>query len=309
EGGEAGPDVYKGETIQRLNKLDDGRLILAHGKNAHHMLQVTGLENVRRFSGSFDLTADQAKQAAVRISEQKEKSDETAPIRITLAKNAPTVDGKLDDWDWKAASAIGHKEGSPRAEVALKTVGKNLFAAFKVFKKGAYVNTAKDDATQLFLTGDAVELRFRAEPAADPKDKKPIMGDCRVIIGKKEGKTVAVLYRAVVPNAKNPVVFRNPAGKEVPFDSVEVIKDAVVAIVDTADGYLVEASLPIDFLGGNLWSARSIPGDAGIIVADSTGRRVARICRFNKDTQVVSDIPTEAALQPELWGTFLVGKE
>lgn len=309
EGGEAGPDVYKGETIQRLNKLDDGRLILSHGKNAHHMLQVTGLENVKRFSGSFELTAEQAKQAAVRLSEQKEKADESAPISITLAKNPPTVDGKLDDWDWKAAGAIGPKDGMPRAELALRTVGKNLFAAFKVFKKGPYVNTAKADPTQLFLTGDAVELRFRAEPAADAKDKKPIMGDCRLVMGKSDGKPVAILYRAVVPNAKNPVVFRNPAGTEVVFDSVEVVKDAVVTIADTADGYVVEASLPIDFLGGNLWPSRSIPGDAGIIVADSTGRRVVRICRFNKDTQVVSDVPTEAALQPEKWGSYLVGKE
>ena len=77
----------------------------------------------------------------------------------------------------------------------------------------------------------------------------------------------------------------------------------------TPDGYLVAASIPIDVLGGNLWANRSIPGDAGIIVADSTGRRVARICRFNSDTQVVSDVPTEAALQPERWGTILVDKK
>ncbi|MFZ2656778.1 MAG: hypothetical protein WAX69_17730, partial [Victivallales bacterium] len=310
EGGEPGPDVYKGETIQCLNKLDDGRVILAHGKNAHHMLQVTGLENVKRFSGSFELTEEQAKLALARVSEQKAKADETAPILVTIKKNPPVVDGKLDDWDWNTASAIGSKDGTPRAEVAMQTSGKNLYAAFKVFKKGAYVNTAKDDPSQFFLTGDAVELRFRAEPAVDPKDKKLSMGDCRVVIGKKDGKPVAVLYRAVVPNAKNPAIFRNPAGTEVVFDAVEVLKDAVVTIIDTNDGYVVEASLPIDFLGGNLWPNRIIPGDAGVIIADSTGRRVARICRFNKDTQVVNDIPTEAALQPEKWGTFLVdGKE
>jgi hypothetical protein len=132
------------------------------------------------------------------------------------------------------------------------------------------------------------------------------MGDCRLVIGKVDGKPVAVLYRALVPNAKTPVVFRNPAGKEVVFDAVEVVKNAAVTILDTPDGYLVEASIPIDFLGGNLWPNRSIPGDAGIIVADSGSRRIARICRFNSDTQVVSDVPTEAALQPERWGTILV---
>lgn len=306
EGGEPGPDLYKGETVQYLNKLDDGRVILAHGKNAHHFMQVTGLDTVRRFSGSFELTEEQAQQAQAKVSEQKAKSDEVAPIRIAPVKNPPAVDGKLDDWDWKSASTIGPKDGMPRAEVALQTVGKNLYAAFKVLKKGAYLNTAEDDPSQIFLSGDAVELRFRADPAADAKEKMPIMGDCRLVIGKRAGKPVAVLYRAVVPNAKNPVVFRNPAGKEVSFDSVEVLKDSVVTITDTEDGYLVEASLPIDFLGGNLWPNRSIPGDAGIIVADSTGRRVVRICRFNKDTQVVSDIPTEAALQPENWGTFQI---
>ncbi len=307
EGGEPGPDVYKGETIQHLNKLDDGRVIFAHGKNAHHMLQVTGLDAVKRFSGSLALTTEQASLAAARIAERKEKADEAAPIRIALTKDPPTIDGKLDDWDWKTAAAIGPKEGAPRAEVALRTVGKNLYAAFKVFKKGAYLNTAKDDFAQLFLTGDAVELRFRADPAADPKGKKPLMGDCRIVIGKVDGKPTAAIYNALVPNAKNPRVFRNPAGVEVSFDAVEILKDATVAITDTADGYVVEAALPANSLG-NLWPKRELPGDAGVIIADSTGRRVARICRFNKDTQVVSDVPTEAALQPELWGSFLVDK-
>jgi hypothetical protein len=306
DGGEAGPDMYKGETIQRLNKLDDGRVILAHGKNAHHFMQITGLENVRRFSGSFELTEEQAKLAERGQLEQKAKDADSAPIRVVLAKTPPAADGKLNDWDWKSASAIGPKEGAPRAEVALQTSDVNLYVAFKVFKKGPYVNTAKGDPTQIFLSGDAVELRFRAQPAADPKDKNPAMGDCRLVIGKVDGKPVAVLYRALVPNAKTPVVFRNPAGKEVVFDAVEVVKNAAVTILDTPDGYLVEASIPIDFLGGNLWPNRSIPGDAGIIVADSGSRRIARICRFNSDTQVVSDVPTEAALQPERWGTILV---
>ena len=309
DGGEAGPDVYKGETVQYLNKLDDGRVILAHGKTAHHFMEVTGLENVKRFSGAFELTAEQAKLALERLSEQKAKAEDSAPIRVVIKKNPPAVDGKLDDWDWKSASSIGPKEGAPRAEAALQTSGKNLYAAFKVFKKGPYVNTAKDDPSQIFLTGDAVELRFRAQPAADPKDKNPIMGDCRLVIGKVDGKPVAVLYRALVPNAKTPVVFRNPAGKEVVFDSVEVLKNAIVTIDDTPDGYVVEASIPLDFLGGNLWGNRSIPGDAGIIVADSTGLRVARICRFNSDTQIISDLPTEAALQPERWGTILVDEK
>ncbi len=302
-GGEPGPDVFKGETIQTLNKLDDGSVILAHGKNAHHFLQVTGLEAVKRFSGDFELTAAQAQLAATRLAKQKASADESASIRIAITKEPPSVDGKLEDWDWKTASAIGPKEGVPRAEVALRTSGKNLYAAFKVFKNGAYLNTEKIDPSHIFLKGDAVELRFRAAPRANPKDKNSVLGDCRLVIGKVDGKPVAVLYRALVPNAKNPVAFRNPAGTEVVFDAVEVLPDAVVQIVDTPDGYIVEFSVPRKhFLDGDMWPGRVIPGDAGIIVGDSTGRRVMRLCRFNKDTQIVSDIPTEARLQPENWG-------
>ena len=58
-----------------------------------------------------------------------------------------------------------------------------------------------------------------------------------------------------------------------------------------------------------LWPGRVIQGDAGIIVADKTGRRVARIYRFNQSTQVISDVPTEAALNPDQWGKFIVDKE
>jgi hypothetical protein len=306
QGGEPGPDMSKGECIQTLNGLDDGRVILAHGKNAHHFLQVTGLETVKRFSGGFELTAAQAQLAATRAGKQKAKAAESEPIRIAITTEPPSVDGNLEEWDWKTASAIGPKEGTPRAEVALRTSGKNLYAAFKVFKNGAYLNTEKDDPSMIFVKGDAVELRFRSAPGANPKDKNPLMGDSRLVIAKVDGKPVAVLYRALVPNAKNPVVFRNPAGTQVVFDAVEVLKAAAVQIVDTPDGYLVEAALPLDFLGGNLWPNRVIPGDAGIIVADSTGRRVARICRFNKDTQLVSDVPTEARLQPENWGEIQV---
>ena len=66
-GGGPGPDLYMGETIQCLSRLDDGRIVLAHGKNAHHLMQVTGLETARRFAGKFTLSADQAASAAAML--------------------------------------------------------------------------------------------------------------------------------------------------------------------------------------------------------------------------------------------------
>jgi len=44
-------------------------------------------------------------------------------------------------------------------------------------------------------------------------------------------------------------------------------------------------------------------------VGDTTGRRVARIYRFNQNTQIVSDVPTEASLCPDPWGRLQVDHE
>ncbi|HEY3417692.1 MAG TPA: hypothetical protein VGM23_12475 [Armatimonadota bacterium] len=308
EGGEPGPDMYRGETIQYLNKLDDGRVILAHGKNAHHLLQITGLEAVRRFNGDFALTPAQAQQAAARLQAKVTDAEAAAPIRITRGKAPITVDGKLDEWDWTTASSIGPKTGAPRAEVALRAGDKETYVAFKVYKAGPFLNTGKDDPFRLFLTGDAVDLQFSTDPAANPARKTPALGDCRLLFSAVDGQPVAVLYRALVPNAKAPVAFSSPV-RSVIFDEVSVLKDARVVITNTTDGYLVEAAIPNQVLGDLLWPGRSYQGDAGIIVADKTGRRVARIYRFNQGTQLVSDVPTEATLNPDQWGTIVVDPE
>ncbi len=317
EGGEPGPDMFRGECIQYLNKLDDGRVILAHGKNAHHLMQVTGLENVKRFAGSFSLTPAQTALATQRLEQRQQKSEATQPIRITWKpkEQLPVIDAKLDDWDWSTATTIGLKSGAPRAEVAMRLGAPDkwgnftaLLVAFKVFKNGPFINTGKEDAKRLFLTGDAVDLQFCSNPAALPR-KDPGLGDCRLILSKADDKPVAVLYRAVVPNAKKPEGFSSPT-RTITFDEVEVLKDAVVAIADTTDGYVVEASIPLKVVAGDaqagLWPGRVLQGDAGIIVADKTGRRVARVYRFNHATQIVNDVPTEAALNPDQWGKLMV---
>lgn len=311
EGGEPGPDVYRGETIQTLNRLADGRLVLTHGKNAHHLLQVTGLDSVQRFQGEFALSPAQAALAATRLAEAKSRQAANAPIRIVRRKQPVAVDGKLDDWDWQAAAAIGPAAAAPRAEVALAADDKDLFVAFKVTKNRPFRNDG-GELTQLFLSGDAVDLQFAVDPAADRRRSAPGLGDCRLLFSRPGGpdkSPVAILYRARVPNARQPVAFRSPASQVV-FDEVAPVAGAKVSLVDTADGYVVEAAVPLKaLLPDFLWPGRVFQGDAGIVVADSTGRRVARLYRFNKRTQVVNDIPTEAALTPANWGELEVDRQ
>ncbi len=304
-GGEPGPDVYRGETIQYLNRLDDGRVILAHGKNAHHLMQVTGLDTVKRFQIEFELTAAQAALAAERLAARQREDTANAPIRMMRRETAPIIDGQFDDWNAATAAAIGPQDVTPNASVMLAYHDKHVYLAYDVVKSGGYLNTGKDPL-RLFLGGDAVDLQFAADPAASKDRKEPIVGDTRLLIAKYDGKPVAVVYRAQVPGAQNPIDFRSPV-RAVLFDEVEVLADAQVAITDTETGYRVEAAIPmVELLGGLAWPGRILQGDAGIVVADTTGRRVARIYRFNPDTGVVNDIPTEATLDIRNWGEIEV---
>ena len=308
EGGAPGPDVYKGETIQCLTRLDDGRIILAHGKNAHHLFEVIGLAQVRRFDGEFELSDGQAAQAEQLLAETQSRRERTVPVRVAAVKAAVAIDGKLDDWSWKSAAGIGPKTGQPRAEVSLSADGTALYLAYKVFKKGPFINKG-EELRQLFVGGDAVDFQFCSETTADPQRKAADLGDCRLLLSRFGDRPVAVLYRAKVPGAKQPVAFRNPSGTEVTFDEVLEIKEANVVIADTPEGYAVEASVPLKALFDSqpaLWKGRVVPGDVGVVVADSTSRRVARLCRFNQETHVVNDLPAEARIEPARWGEIEV---
>ena len=89
-----------------------------------------------------------------------------------------------------------------------------------------------------------------------------------------------------------------------------LVPDAQVSITDTAEGYVLEAAVPLKAIFGAqnqmMWPGRVVPGDAGVVIGDTTGRRVARLYRFNQDTQLVSDVPTEARLYPAQWGELEV---
>ncbi len=306
-GGEPGPDVYRGETVQYLNQLEDGRIILAHGKNAHHLMQVTGLESVRRFSADFSLSETESALAAQRLAERSRQMAGAAPIRMVIHETPPVIDGELDDWDLSSAATIGPLDGEPRARVMLASGKDHIYLAWEVIKAGGYINDGQDPL-QLFLSGDAVDLQFAADPAARADRKEPIIGDTRLLLARHNGKGVAVVYRAKVVGATQPVAFRSPV-RAVNFDQVEVIEGATVAIVETLDGYRVEAAVPTRALVHDfIWPGRILQGDAGIIVADRTGRRVARIYRFNQATGIVNDIPSEATLGIGQWGEIEVDR-
>ncbi len=304
EGGEDGPDVYRGETIQAITQMDDGRIILAHGKNAHHLFDIKGLDAAKRFKGNFALNAAEAAEAAANVGKAAKAAADTAPVPLPILSAPIKVDGDLGEWDRKTAVSVGG-EKAPNAKIMLRSDEKNLYFAYEVNKGAPYRNDGKN-VNQLFLSGDVADFQFSSNPLAQP-GRRMGMGDRRIVFGKFNGKDVAVFYEAATPGAKNPQGFSSPT-RTINFDSVSVIAKAEVVIKDTATGYVVEASVPLKpyIIDNTLWPKRLIAGDVGIVLGDATGRRVARLYRFNRDTLVVNDIPSESELRPENWGTLEV---
>jgi hypothetical protein len=75
----------------------------------------------------------------------------------------------------------------------------------------------------------------------------------------------------------------------------------------TQGGYFVEAALPWRLLGVQPRSGLKLRGDVGALFADSGGTTtVSRHFWSNTATGLVNDIPGEADLTPDLWGTFVL---
>jgi len=98
-------------------------------------------------------------------------------------------------------------------------------------------------------------------PKVDGKRTSPVQGDLRLLVTKAKGKSVAMLYRAVVSGTaeKDRVLFESPIGK-VWFDRV----DKVSGLLQLAqDGSNAEFSMPLSALSLSPKSGESVLADFG----------------------------------------------
>jgi hypothetical protein len=174
----------------------------------------------------------------------------------------------------------------------------------------------------LFKSGGALDLMVRTNAAADPQKKEPVAGDQRLLVSTIKGKPVALHYQAVVPGSKNPVPFSGPT-RTVTFDRVDEItqhlelasgQTPIVEVhegnvfgnkVDQYQGTSYELSIPLSILRWSPAPGTKIRGDVGILVGNGF-QTLQRVYWHNKATGLISDVPSEAMLTPQLWGTWMI---
>jgi len=291
----------------------DGKVYLTDGARSA-IVRLDGMETISRLP-DITITVNQSsinKSLSAISANEAIRQLSSAPkiLEVGILSQKPVVDGKLTDWS-KASWADIDKRGvkgyfNSSAQPydvsgALTISGDRLYAAFRMGSARLADNSGEMPLAP-FKTGGALDIMIgTANTKADPNRKTPVAGDCRLLVTVINGKPQALLYRAVVPGIRteDKVPFSSPS-RTITFDKVDNISSQLQFA--TSEGNY-ELSVPLSTLGIQPGDGIKIKGDIGVL-RGTKGETSSRLYWSNKATGITADVPSEAMLSPDLWGTF-----
>lgn len=290
-----------------FSKAVDGKVRLIVGGTDARILEVTGLDSLRRLAGTFAYTPAAFAEAAEAVKGQLALKARKNACTVARAAAPPPLDGKGSGFanladEAKPVAAELRENWQRFLRVALTYDAANLYAAWRVYSPSAAMRNAGQDFRTLFKTGDCVDLMLGPEKA--PKGE----GNLRLLISTLAGQPVAVLYCKTVPGTpeKERVPFSSP-WRTIAFDKVTREDGVKIVIGKFPGGYLVEAAIPWTVLGVEPKPGLKLRGDFGVLAADNGGTvTVSRRYWSNGSTGLVNDIPGEADLTPEAWSDIVL---
>ncbi len=297
----AGGESFGGNFI----KAADGKFYLTLGGTDARVLEVTGLDSLHRFDGRFTYTPAQYVEAQHLVQQRAAEQQTVRAYTIVKAATPATIDGKASEWPElldNNTKLLEIQETSQKryARVQARYDADNLYLAYRVFGPRTQIKNNGQDDKLMFKTGDAVDLMLGPEKSAKGE------GNLRLLLTQQAGQTLAVLNQKVVPNApKNENYAFSSPWRTINFDRVVEVPEVKMASGKIQGGYFVEATIPWKTLGITPQAGLKLKGDVGALFGDSDGTQtISRQYWSNKATGLVNDIPGEADLSPNLWGTF-----
>jgi hypothetical protein len=300
----AGGESFGGNFV----KTPDGKTYVTLGNTDARIMEVTGLNTIKRLSGKFSYTP--AQYAVAQTLMQQNLVQANAPREYSVARAAApaTIDGKADEWPelLDDNAKILEIQDSPQTRfgrVAMRYDANNLYLGYRVFSNRGTMVNAGQDMRLLFKTGDAVDLMIG--PGRENAGAA-VAGDTRILMTMFGKETIAMLNQKVAPGAPATEKFGfSSPWRTITFDRVTEATTAKVATSGINGGYFVEAAIPWSTLGLTPKSGLELRGDVGVLFADNGGTTtISRQYWSNKATGLVNDVPGEADLTPGLWGTF-----
>lgn len=279
----------------------DGKLYIQHGKTAFINSQVVGLDSVKRLPGG-KLTVTQADLAKANSFRNKIMQASVGLKKVTVKNSTITFTGDLQKDFSKSNTRNFQKTRADKVDTAIAYDDTNLYLGWQVTDATPWVNGASDPA-QMYAMGDTVDFQLGTDAKADPKRKKPVLGDLRVSIGNLNGKPTAVIYRPVA-NKKTPKKFISGVWRDgIVYDSVLTLSTVKIKVKVGTRGYTVEAVISLKDLGLTPKAGLTLSGDFGVTFGDPSGQdTVLRSHWSNQATGIVADEVAELMLEPKRWG-------
>ena len=295
-----------------ITQSADGKIYLVDGARTS-IVRVEGLDKIQEIKPiALKLTEQDIRTASEWLVESESRRQGFAgrpTLRIAFGKAKVELDGTLDEWsdaDWavidrRGIAAYFNATTKPYdISAALAVSEDKLYAAFRTNLNNPLENTG-ELPNALFKTGGCLDIMLGVNSSANPDRKEPVQGDMRILISMVAKKPKALLYRAVVPGTSEPVPFSSP-WQTITLDRVDDISDKI-EFAEGANG-AYEVAIPLELLSLKPAKGLQIRGDVGLL-RGSAGVTVARTYWSNKATAITSDVPSEARLTPNLWGTLV----
>ncbi|HUT01454.1 MAG TPA: hypothetical protein VM031_03295, partial [Phycisphaerae bacterium] len=300
--GGMGPDVVACESFagQLVKPKGMDRYFLLTGDQDGRVTEVLGLDTVKRLpGGTMRMTKKDVLVAAKALAEYAALLAKGQ--RLTLVRGQAGL---------ASAKSVGKTIDDRRAFTARAAYDeKNLYVHFDVTSPSPLVNAVSDPHI-LFRGGNLLDIQLAADPKADPKRKTPAAGDVRILVSRRGGKTVAVLFRPTVKGfSGKPVVLTSPTGKE-SFDAIAASDRVQLKHTPRgAEAFEATVTIPLDLLGLKPTPGASVRMDVGYVFGNKTGTAAAVRAYWSNNSftaNVINDVPHESRLEPAEWGTAVV---
>jgi hypothetical protein len=294
-------DEHFGGTFQRARGRDGrDRFYYVVGKNHCSVVELTGLEDVQRLSGGA-LTVTPAQIAAADRARQAAALRTADPKVYTVprvAEGAIAIDGNAAEWPAERLDGFALAYDATRLYVLFQ--GRDDRATFE--NRGA-------NPLELFKSGDVLDVMLQTRAGLDPDRIEAGEGDVRLSFAMFEGQPACVLYDFRVPGFGGARIPFSSPWRTVWCDRAGLLPRAEIAVRRGNGEYTLEAAVPLDAIHLDPLALGETRGDVGRVLSDQTGTRAtSRVYWANKNTAIMSDLPSEAGLQPGLWGLFRFGR-
>ncbi len=287
---------------------EKNRVLVQLGGNSYRLMEVQGLDTCRKQQIKLMVTAGQIeagrKIAAAGTTAAGTEAKELTMARVAalptravagdLAKDQPLLAG--------VAEVLVQERGDASRwwRAALAHDGKDLMIVWQVADASPWKN-GSGRFTHAFIGGDCVDVKLDV----------PGRGLVRVLVAPVEGKDTIVYFQQKASVKENPVTYvvENNVANRTVMDVVKRLSGATATSKTALRGYSVTLRVPLAELGLDVEKAPSLKGVIGVIYSDPAGaNRAARLYWHDKQTDQVSDVPSEARIDAARFGRIMIGK-